>query len=433
MNKPREGSLALHWRILVGLAIGAIAGLICKQILGDNPSLKWFSENIANTIGQVFLRLIFMVIIPLVFCALTLGVAEIGDVRKLGRLGLITLLMTVLFSGASVLIGLGLANTLRPGASLSEESREKLRKEFIKDADDKINKAKNSKTVLSTILDVIPRNPLQEAVGALDGSSPGSGLLGVMFFSLCMGIALTTIGDKAKPVIAVLEGFYEAVMVIIGWAMNLAPFGVCGLVFYATTLLGVDIIWLLAGYVTAVLLGLCIHMFVVYSLAVWLIAKRNPIQFFKDILEVLLTAFGTSSSSATLPTSIRVVDQNLGIDKRIGHFVLTIGSTANQNGTALYEGLTVLFLAQVFGQDLGLSQQLIVVFLSMLAGIGTAGVPGGSLPLVVLVLQSIGVPAEGIAIIMGVDRLLDMSRTTVNVCGDIAVAACVDAIENKRS
>ncbi|MBU6175069.1 MAG: cation:dicarboxylase symporter family transporter, partial [Planctomycetes bacterium] len=154
MNKPREGSLALHWRILVGLAIGAIAGLICKQILGDNPSLKWFSENIANTIGQVFLRLIFMVIIPLVFCALTLGVAEIGDVRKLGRLGLITLLMTVLFSGASVLIGLGLANTLRPGASLSEESREKLRKEFIKDADDKINKAKNSKTVLSTILDV---------------------------------------------------------------------------------------------------------------------------------------------------------------------------------------------------------------------------------------------------------------------------------------
>ncbi len=253
-----------------------------------------------------------------------------------------------------------------------------------------------------------------------------------MFFSLCMGVALTTIGDKAKPVLAVLEGFYEAIMAIIRTAMALAPLGVAGLVFYATTLLGFDIIRLLAGYVVAVILGLSIHMFVVYSIAIWVIAKRNPLTFFRDILEVLVTAFGTSSSSATLPTSIRVVDDNLKLNRKISHFVLTIGSTANQNGTALYEGITVLFLAQVFGVDLSLSQQIVVVLLSMLAGIGTAGVPGGSLPLVVLVLQSVGVPPEGIAIIMGVDRLLDMSRTTVNVCGDVAVAVCVDAIEGKR-
>jgi DAACS family dicarboxylate/amino acid:cation (Na+ or H+) symporter len=254
----------------------------------------------------------------------------------------------------------------------------------------------------------------------------------VMFFSLCMGVALTTIGDKAKPVLAVLEGFYEAIMAIIRTAMVLAPFGVAGLVFYATTLLGFDIIRLLAGYVLAVILGLSIHMFVVYSIAIWVIAKRSPLTFFRDILEVLVTAFGTSSSSATLPTSIRVVDENLKLNRKISHFVLTIGSTANQNGTALYEGITVLFLAQVFGVDLSLSQQVVVVLLSMLAGIGTAGVPGGSLPLVVLVLQSVGVPPEGIAIIMGVDRLLDMSRTTVNVCGDVAVAVCVDAMEGKR-
>ncbi|AMV33459.1 Proton/sodium-glutamate symport protein [Pirellula sp. SH-Sr6A] len=432
MSESNARGLALHWRILIGLAVGAIAGLVCKQWLGDHPGLKWFSENIANTVGQVFLRLIFMVVIPLVFCALTLGVAEIGDVRKLGRLGLMTFLMTLLFSGASVVIGLGLANTLKPGTSLSDESRERLKEQFTSDADDKIKKAGSSKGIIATLLEIIPRNPLQEAVGALDGSSPGSGLLGVMFFSLCMGVALTTIGDKAKPVLAVLEGFYEAIMAIIRTAMSLAPYGVAGLVFYATTLLGFDIIRLLAGYVVAVILGLSIHMFVVYSIAIWVIAKRNPLTFFRDILEVLVTAFGTSSSSATLPTSIRVVDENLKLNRKISHFVLTIGSTANQNGTALYEGITVLFLAQVFGVELSLSQQIIVVLLSMLAGIGTAGVPGGSLPLVVLVLQSVGVPPEGIAIIMGVDRLLDMSRTTVNVCGDVAVAVCVDAIEGKR-
>lgn len=423
----------MHWRILIGLAIGAVAGLICNQYFAGSPGLKWFSENIANTVGQVFLRLIFMVVIPLVFCALTLGVAEIGDIRKLGRLGMVTFLMTLLFSGASVFIGIGLANTLKPGENLSEASKELLQAKFIKDADSKIHAAKQAKGVVDTLLDIIPRNPLQEAVGALDGSSPGSGLLGVMFFSLCMGIALTSIGDKAKPVLAFLEGLYEAVMKIIGVAMQLAPYGVAGLVFYTTTLLGFEIIKLLAWYVTAVMLGLAFHMFVVYSLAIWVIAKKNPITFFQDILEVLLTAFGTSSSNATLPTSIRVVDENLRLDKKISHFVLTIGATANQNGTALYEGITVLFLAQVFGQDLTFGQQMVVVMMSMLAGIGTAGVPGGSLPLVVLVLQSIGVPAEGIAIIMGVDRILDMSRTTVNVCGDVAIAACVDAIEGKRS
>ena len=432
MSESHSRGLALHWKILIGLAVGAIGGLVCNQFLGESEWLKWFSVNIANTVGQVFLRLIFMVVIPLVFCALTLGVAEIGDLRKLGRLGFITMMMTLLFSGASVFIGIGLANTLKPGEQISDASREALNNRFAGAAESKIESAEQAKSVIETLLDFIPKNPLQEAVGAMDGSSPGSGLLGVMFFSLCMGVALTTIGDKAKPVVDFLEGIYAAVMSIINAAMHLAPYGVAGLVFYTTTLLGFDILNLLAWYVVAVLLGLAIHMFGVYSLAIWFIGKRNPIQFFKDILEVLLTAFGTSSSSATLPTSLRVVDEKLGLNRKISHFVLTIGATANQNGTALFEGITVLFLAQVFGQDLSFSQQMVVVFMSMLAGIGTAGVPGGSLPLIVLVLQSVNVPAEGIAIIMGVDRILDMSRTTVNVCGDIAIAACVDALEGKR-
>jgi DAACS family dicarboxylate/amino acid:cation (Na+ or H+) symporter len=369
-------------------------------------------------------------VVPLVFCALTLGVAEIGDARKLGRLGLRTLIMTLIFSSASVIIGLTLANTLRPGDMLSENAREGLRSQFAADADTSINQAKKAKSLSQIILDVIPKNPLQEAVGALDGSSPGSGMLGVMFFSLCFGVALTMIpAQRAKPLLDVLQGIYDAIMVIIGAAMQLAPYGVAALVFSISAVLGFEFLVALSGYVLTVLLGLGIHMLVVYSFAVWWIAKRSPIAFFRDIMEVMLTAFATSSSNATLPTSLRVVDEKLGLDKRVSQFILTVGSTANQNGTALYEGITVLFLAQVFGVDLTFTQQITVVLMCILAGIGTAGVPGGSLPLVVLVLQSIQVPAEGIGIIMGVDRLLDMSRTTVNVTGDIAVAACVDRWE----
>jgi DAACS family dicarboxylate/amino acid:cation (Na+ or H+) symporter len=267
---------------------------------------------------------------------------------------------------------------------------------------------------------------LQEAVGSLDGSSPGSGMLGVMFFSLCFGIALTVTSSTSGPVISFLEGVYEAVMVIIRFAMRLAPFGVCGLAFTMTSTLGFDIVKALLMYVIAVLAGLALQMFVVYSIALTTLARRSPAKFFSDITEVLLTAFATSSSNATLPTSLRVVDEKLKLDSGVSRFVLTIGSTANQNGTALYEGLTVLFIAQVFGVELSLTQQIVVVAMATLAGIGTAGVPGGSLPLVVLVLQTIKVPPEGIGIIMGVDRLLDMSRTTVNVAGDIAAATIVD-------
>lgn len=424
---PKESGLALHWKILIGLSIGAIAGILCNVMLGADPRVQWFATNIAESIGQVFLRLIFMVVVPLVFCALTLGVAGIGDARSLGRLGLRTLILTLIFSSASVIIGLTLVNTIQPGKTLTEESRTTLKTRFQGDANKKIDQAKNAKTPRDSLLDIIPRNPLQEAVGSVDGSSPGSGMLGVMFFSLCFGIALTVIPkDKSQPVIDFLQGVYEAVMAIIRFAMRLAPIGVCGLVFSMTALLGLEIVVTLVGYVITVLAGLGIHMFVFYSLAIWLIAKRSPLRFFHDTAEVLLTAFATSSSNVTLPTALRVVKEKLGIDRRVADFVLTVGSTANQNGTALYEGITVIFLAQVFGIELTYFQQVTVVLMSILAGIGTAGVPGGSLPLVVLVLQSIQVPVEGIGIIMGVDRLLDMSRTTVNVCGDMAIATCVD-------
>jgi dicarboxylate/amino acid:cation (Na+ or H+) symporter, DAACS family len=226
---------------------------------------------------------------------------------------------------------------------------------------------------------------------------------------------------------------YDAMMVIVGWAMRLAPIGVAGLVFKLTAFLGTDILQMLGWYMLTVLGGLALHFLGVYGLFIGLLARMNPIRFFGRMSEVIVTAFATSSSNATLPTTLRVSEQNLGIRREIGSFVLTVGSTANQNGTALYEGVTVLFLAQVFGVDLSLTKQFTVALLCILAGIGTAGVPGGSLPLVVVVLQSVGIPAEGIGIILGVDRLLDMCRTTLNVTGDIAIAACVDRAETGRS
>jgi DAACS family dicarboxylate/amino acid:cation (Na+ or H+) symporter len=271
-------------------------------------------------------------------------------------------------------------------------------------------------------------------VGAVDGSSRGGGMLAVMFFALMFGIALTLADpQRTRPLIAVIEGVYDVVFIIIRLAMRIAPLGVAGLVFALTATLGVDIIGTLARYVACVLAGLVLHMFGVYSLVVGLLARMNPLRFFARVSDAMVTGFATSASNATLPTSLRVTEENLGVRREVARFVLTVGATANQNGTALYEGVTVLFLAQVFGIDLTLTQQITVAIMAVLAGVGTAGVPGGSLPLVVVVLQSVGIPAEGIGVILGIDRVLDMCRTSVNVTGDIAIAACVDRAERSRA
>ena len=438
-NVPKKKNLALHWQILIGLLIGAVAGLIARQVwptsdTGDmHPTLLWLTKNVAESLGQIFLRSIFMVVVPLVFSALTLGVAGIGDVRKLGRLGMRTFVMTMILSSLSVAIGLGAANLVKPGERLSDEKRADLKERFAAQPVKAVEQAKNAKSIRDSLLDIIPRNPLQEMVGALDGSSPGGGMLAVMFFALVCGVAISISPERTAPLVSVLEGIYDIAMVVIGWAMKFAPIGVSGLMFSLTATLGVDILQTLIWYVVTVLAALALHMFGVYSLVVWLVAKMSPRQFFGRITEVLLTAFATSSSNATLPTSLRVAEEKLGVSRGVANFVLTVGSTANQNGTALYEGITVLFLAQVFGVELTFAQQFQVVLMSILAGVGTAGVPGGSLPLVVLVLKSVGVPEEGIGIILGVDRLLDMCRTTLNVTGDLAVAVCVDSGEVTRS
>jgi len=434
---PRR-RLALHWQILIGLAVGAVAGIVanaaCPPQADGSPhaGLAWVVRNLAEPLGQIFMRLILMVVLPLVFSALVLGVAEMGDPRRLGRVGLRTLVLTLLLSGCSVAIGVGLTNALRPGKHLPEERRAALRERYASPAAEKVNQARQAKSLRDTLLDLVPRNPLQEMVGALDGSSPGGGMLAVMCFALIFGVATTLAPERSRPLLGVLEGVYDVVLVIVGWAMRLAPFGVAGLVFSLTAMLGAEILKTLGWYVATVLCGLALHFFGVYSLVLALLARTNPARFLGRISEAVLTAFATSSSNATLPTSLRVAERNLGLRREVSSFVLTVGSTANQNGTALYEGVTVLFLAQVFGIDLSLTQQITVALMSILAGVGTAGIPGGSLPLVVVVLQTVGIPAEAIGIILGVDRLLDMCRTTLNVTGDLAIAACVDRAESRR-
>ncbi|MBI4580162.1 MAG: dicarboxylate/amino acid:cation symporter, partial [Planctomycetes bacterium] len=365
----------------------------------------------------------------LLFCALVLGVAGTGDLRRLGKMGLLTLLFTVILSTASVGLGVFLANTVRPGHRLPEEQRNLLRERYAAETATLTAQAKQAKPLRDALLDIVPRNPLREMVEALDGTAPG-GILAVMFFALVFGIALMTVGQKAEPVVAVLEGVYQVTMVVVGFAMKLAPIGVAGLLFALTAVLGPQVFRVLFWYVATVLAGLAVHMFVVYSVVVFGVAGIRPWRFFSRISDAIVTAFGTSSSNATLPTAIRVAREDLGLQPEVANFVLTVGSTANQNGTALYEGVTVLFLAQVFGADLSLGQQLMVAITCILAGIGTAGVPGGSIPFIAIVLQSVGVPSEGIGIILGVDRLLDMCRTTLNVAGDITIAACVNRWES---
>lgn len=429
--KKRRKKRSLHHNIFIGLAIGLLAGLICNAFWGQSPWLDWLIKNLIGPIGQVFLRIIFMAVIPLIFSALALGVAELGDVRQLGRIGARTLAFTLVVTSISVLIGITLVNIVKPGVGLSDADRQLLTSSItarpVKTA---MESAAQTKTIVQTLLDLIPKNPLADAVGAFDETYRGGGILALMVFSLFVGVALALARSERTEVFErCLQGLYVVVMKIIHIGMKLAPLGVACLVFSVIARLGLHVVVILGKYVLLVLVALCLHMFGVYSLLLKYLIKVSPWKFFTRIEEVIITAFSTSSSNVTLPTALRVTEENLKVPRHITNFVLTLGSTANQNGTALYEGVTVLFLAQFFGIDLTLTQQITVVLASVLAGIGTAGVPGGSLPVVVLVLQSVGIPGEGIGVILGVDRILDMSRTVLNVTGDITAAMYVARTE----
>jgi DAACS family dicarboxylate/amino acid:cation (Na+ or H+) symporter len=367
-----------------------------------------------------------MIVVPLVFSSLVLGVLELGDVHNLGRVGGKTLLYTLFASGISVAIGIGMVNFFRPGVGLDASVRSQLEGTFAVQSQNAIESAKKAVPWTDALLSLIPRNPVAAAVEALNGE-----MLSLMVFAVFFGVALARVRKHEEALIAVFEGIQRVSMKIVDWAMALAPYGVAALLFSLTARSGFAVVPRLGGYAAVVVGGLAIQMFVVYSGILKLLARVSPVEWFFRCREVILTAFSTASSNATLPTSLQTSETKLGVSPRIGNFVLTVGATGNQNGTALFEGVTVLFLAQVFGVHLELGQQVTVVLMSILAGVGTAGVPGGSLPLIVIVLQSVGIPPEGIGIILGVDRFLDMCRTTLNVVGDLVCATVVAQSEGE--
>jgi dicarboxylate/amino acid:cation (Na+ or H+) symporter, DAACS family len=409
--------LPLHTRILIGGVLGAAAGVAAHFLAADDPRLASFLHLVAQPIGQVFLRLLFMLVVPLIFSALVLGVAGMGDPRRLGRVGLKTLAYTVVVSAIAVLIGIGLVNLIRPGEGISPELKARLTAGAAERAA-AVASAAAPKTGVDLLVQIVPQNPIKAAA---EGD-----MLGVMFFSLMVGIGLAlTPTAAAERFRDAVEGLYDVTMRLIDMVISLAPIGVAALLFGLTAQLGYEILRQLALYVGVVVLGLALHQFVVYSLAVRLFGGMSPLAFFRGIEEAMITAFSTASSNATLPTALRVAEENLHLPPAVSRFVLTIGSTMNQNGTALFEGVTVLFLAQFYDVPLTLPQQATVVLICVLGGIGTAGVPAGSIPVVALILGMIGVPAEGIGLILGVDRFLDMCRTTLNVSGDLAAAVVV--------
>lgn len=417
--------MKLHTKIAIGLVLGGLVGGGANAIFPDAAWVDWISNNVAYPVGQVFLRMLFMTVVPIVFTSIALGVAGIGDVKTLGRLGGRTMGYFAMSTLIAAAIGLILVNTIKPGGGLPEATRDDLMAQFSSGAD---GLAANGPVEfgINTFVNIVPRNPVAAAAN-MD-------MLALIFFSLIFGVALILIPKvKAQPVIDVLEGIGEAVIKIIDMAMGLAPYGVFGLIFVITSQFGWAILGQLSMYVIVVMVGLLLHAVIGISTLVKVFGKMSPMKFWKSIDAPIITAFSTSSSMATLPTSIATAEKELGIQPKIAGFVLPLGATMNMNGTSLFEGVTVLFLAQVFGVELGIGQQFIVIILAVMTAIGAAGVPGGSLPLMMLIMATVGVPPEGIAIVLGVDRILDMSRTTLNVSGDISAAVYVDRIDREMA
>ncbi|TAJ21181.1 MAG: dicarboxylate/amino acid:cation symporter [Planctomycetota bacterium] len=417
--------IPLHTRVLIGALVGVGAGIVAHLLWADTEGLARFIKYVAQPTGQVFMRLLLMLVVPLIVSALALGIAGLGDLKSLGRIGLKTLAYTVCVSMIAVAIGVALVALIRPGDGMDDAVRERLLV-GAKDRAASITSAPAPKTGIELLVQIVPDNPIKAAANG--------DMLALMFFSAMLGVGiLLTRTDGARRFEQALQGVFDVGLRLIQLVIGFAPIGVAALLFTLTAQLGYEILVQLGRYVFVVLLALALHQFVVYSLSVKLLGRMSPLAFFKAIQPAMLTAFSTSSSNATLPTALQVAEERLKLPPQIGRFVLTIGATANQNGTALFEGVTVLFLAQFYGVELTLQHQALVLGICILAGIGTAGVPSGSIPVIAAMLGMIGVPIEGLGLVLGVDRFLDMCRTVVNVSGDLAAAVVVSRGERSSA
>ncbi|MHC4744867.1 MAG: dicarboxylate/amino acid:cation symporter [Planctomycetota bacterium] len=411
--------LQLHTKILLGLVFGAILGVLANRL-----GFSGFVVGYIKPLGSVFVRLIRMVVVPLVFASLLVGTASLNDIRKLGRIGVKTFCYYLCTTAIAVTFGLLLANVFRPGVGLPEDVQARLDRSGAEQRDARLAARGEKPSVTDVLLNIVPANPVRAFV---EGR-----MLQIIFFALLTGICLTLISpDRSGPVIRFFEGVNDVMIRMVHIIMWIAPYGVFGLIAAVVADFGTDILLLLVKYAVLVIAGLTLHTVIVYSAAIKVFTKQKIGAFFKGIRPAQLIAFSSGSSSATLPVTMECTEKNLGVSAKICSFALPLGATINMDGTALFQGVSTVFLAQVFGMELNIAQQLTIVLTATLASIGTAGTPGAGIITLAIVLDSVGINPSGIALIMGVERILDMCRSVVNVTGDASCAVVVAATEDK--
>lgn len=397
----------------IGLVAGALLGLVLRA-WGPHPARDWLLTNVAEPIGQAFLRGLFMIVVPLIFSSLALGVAQLGSLRQVGRLGGRLGAYYVLTTLIAILIGQGLVMLVRPGAGLDPAVAAAAREAMATQVQGLSEKSQGVTASLwpGLVQTVIPRNVVQAMA---EGNT-----LAVIFVAMVFGLALLRIEPgRAAAMRQVLGAVAESCEVVVGWIMRLAPVAVGALIMLAVARLGLELLRSVAMYMAVVVAGYALQIFGTYALLVRWLAGWSPRAFFREALPIFATAFGTSSSNATLPTTLRVLEQRFQVPPALARFSAPLGATVNMDGTALFEAVAALFVAQVFGVEIGWAGQVTLVGLVLVTSIGVAGIPGGSLPVLMSAMALLGIPAEGIALILGVDRLLDMGRTVVNVTGDV--------------
>ena len=395
-------------KISIGFLIGIIFGFAIGPVIPSSPILSNYVMPFIDLIGKIFLRLLMMLIVPLVFSSLVAGVASVGDVRKLGRIGVKTLVLYFVTTAVAIVLGLACGNLFQPGVGMNIPGNLSA-------------SAREGKAITDVILDIFPSNPIASMVNA--------NMLQIIAFALFFGVASILAGDKGRKIADFFDQVAEVMYKVVHIVMSFAPYGVFALIAGTAAKYGITILAPFAKVIAAVYIGCIVHAVLVYSFMVTVFCKRSPFWYFSGVREAAITAFVTRSSSGSLPVTLANVRENLGVSEGISAFVLPLGATINMDGTALYQGVCALFVAQAFGVPLTLSMQLGIVATATLASIGTAGVPGAGLIMLTLVLTSVGLPIEGIALVAGIDVILDAARTCLNVVGDTAVCAVVASTE----